>query len=74
MAILKSSWIYEDYIYNVTLVENSTGGYLVNIENVTDDSTIDIFLTLSDNGESLSIQIIVDLGQDDCSLLTFTRQ
>ena len=66
--------VYEDGFSTITLVENSTGGYLVNIENVTDDSTIDIFLTLSDNGESLSIQIIADLGQDDCSLWTFTRQ
>ena len=64
--------VYEDEFYNLTLVENSTGGYLVNIENVTDE--VNIFLTLSDNGESLSIQIIADLGQDDCSLWTFTRQ
>jgi hypothetical protein len=55
-------------------VVNPSDGYLVNIENVTDDETIDIFLTLSDNGESLSIQIITDLGQDDCSLYTFTKQ
>ena len=66
--------VYEDTIFNVTLVENSTGGYLVNIENITDDSTIDIILTLSNNGESLSYQIITDLGQDDCRLYTFAKQ
>ena len=44
--------VYEDTIFNVTLVENSTGGYLVNIENITDDSTIDIILTLSNNGNT----------------------
>ena len=65
--------VYEDSSTNITLVVNPSGGYLVNIENVTDDETIDIFLTLSDNGESLSIQIIADLGQDDCSLFTFTK-
>ena len=64
----------EDEFYNLTLVVNPSGGYLVNIENITDDSTIDIILTLSNNGESLSIQIIADLGQDDCSLWTFTKQ
>ena len=64
----------EDEFYNLTLVVNPSGGYLVNIENITDDSTIDIILTLSNNGESLSIQIIADLGHDDCSLWTFTKQ
>ena len=62
----------DDYIHNLTLVENSTGGYLVNIQIWMDE--VNIFLTLSDNGESLSIQIIADLGQDDCRLYTFTKE
>jgi len=64
--------IYDDEFYNLTLGENSTGGYLVNIENVTDE--VNIFLTLSDNGESLYLKVIADLGQDDCSRFTFTKQ
>ena len=66
--------VYEDSFSNLTLVENSTGGYLVNIENVTDDSEVNIFITLSDNGESLYLQIISDGGDDDCRLHTFTKQ
>ena len=66
--------VYEDGFSTITLVENSTVGYLVNIENVTDDETIDIFLTLSDNGESLYVQMIAEDGNDDCNLWTFTRQ
>ena len=64
--------IYDDEFYNLTLGENSTGGYLVNIENVTDE--VNIFLTLSDNGESLYVQMIAEDGNDDCNLWTFTRQ
>ena len=64
--------VYEDTIFNVTLVENSTGGYLVTSDGQSAD--VEVFLTLSDNGESLYLQIIAEDGNDDCNLWTFTRQ
>jgi hypothetical protein len=62
----------EDEFYNLTLVENSTGGYLVTSDGQSAD--VEVFLTLSDNGESLYLQIIVEDGGDDCRLYTFTKQ
>ena len=67
-------WVghYEDYFFNLTLVENSTGGYLVTADGQSWD--VETFLTLSDNGESLYVQMIAEDGNDDCNLWTFTRQ
>jgi len=62
----------EDDSTNITLVVNPSGGYLVAADGQSAD--VEVFLTLSDNGESLYLQIIVEDGGDDCRLYTFAKQ
>ena len=63
----------ENVIHTFTLVENSTSGYFVIIENVPEDPEVNIIITLSDNGESLYLKNTAYLLDEYCLLWTFSR-